>query len=392
MKHTLKLNIQCHQRNFNLLINQQLALTGITGIFGPSGSGKTTLLRTIAGLNKHCVGTVQINDVELMNSDRNHFVAAENRHISLVFQDARLFPHLTVNDNLKFAVKRSKNNVLKLTEIIELTAIGGLLKRSVKQLSTGEKQRVALARAILSEPTLLLLDEPLSALDQKNKQALLLVLKKVHQQLQLPMLYVSHHLPELQYLADKLLTIDHGKVNHYGNVHQIIHQLNSRAIIRQQTSLSLPVYAIDKEHGLLSLQLDHQQIIQMAFTLDNRVNTDFPCTDTQANDAAQQHLNQQDINEQVVIGQPLRCVIFASDISLSLDEPINSSIVNKLIAEITNITVQNYQVLVELCCGQQQFFATISSLSYQQLELVQQQKVYMQFKASAVQPHVRFKC
>ena len=390
MRNTLSLDIQCRHNEFDLDINQQIELMGITGVFGPSGSGKTTLLRTIAGLSSDAIGSVKINDLELMNSDQNHFVSTEKRHISLVFQDARLFPHLSVQDNLTFAIKRCKNKTLLPSDIIELTAIDGLLKRSVDKLSAGEKQRVALARALLSEPKLLLLDEPLSALDQRNKDALLWVLKKVQQKLQIPMLYVSHHLPELQYLCDQLLTINNGRVYHYGDIHNVIHQLNSRGIIKQQTSLSLTVCAIDKQHGLLSLELDQQQI-QMAYAASNGLNQDHFNTEVEVT-APHQKIKQQKITDQVCIGDTLRCIIFASDISLSLDEPKNSSIVNKLLAEITHITQQHYQVLIEMRCGHHQFFAAISSLSFQKLQLKQKQKVYMQFKASAVQPLVRLKC
>ena len=376
-ENTLSLNIVCQHSDFNLTVKQALELSGILGVFGQSGSGKTTLLRTIAGLNKNCLGTIKMNNIELMNSHNNQFISSEKRQISLVFQDARLFPHLTVNENLQFAIRRCKKNTLNFAEIIQLTGISSLLSRHIKQLSSGEKQRIALARAILSEPKLLLLDEPLSALDQENKASLLSVLKKVHKQLHLPIIYVSHHLPELQYLADKLLTVTDGKIGHYGDIHQVIHQLTARSKIKQQTSLDLSICAIDNKHGLVSLQLDQQHNIQMALSADHNVN---------------QHDSPIGFEEPVFIDQKLRCTIFADDISLSLEEPKNSSIVNKLPAKITNIIVQNCQVLVELHCGNHPFFATISSLSYENLQLKNQQDIYMQFKASAVHTHARFTC
>jgi molybdate transport system ATP-binding protein len=377
MKDILNLNIVCRHNDFNLTVKQPLELTGILGVFGQSGSGKTTLLRAIAGLNKNCFGSIEMNNIELMNSHNNHFISCEKRQISLVFQDARLFPHLTVNENLQFAIKRCKKNTLKFADIIQLTGISSLLNRHIKQLSSGEKQRIALARAILSEPKLLLLDEPLSALDQDNKVRLLSVLKNVHEKLHLPIIYVSHHLPELQHLADKLLIITNGKIDHYGDIHEVIHRLTTHSKIKQQTSLDLSVCGIDNKHGLVSLQLDQQHTIQMAFNVEHKNNRQYSAID---------------FEKPLVIGQMLRCIIFAGDISLSLNEPENSSIVNKLPAKIINIIIQNTQVLIELHCGSHPFFATISSLSYERLQLKNQQDVYMQFKASAVQSHARTIC
>lgn len=356
MSDLLSIDIQCRRKLFSLAINIDIQLNGILGVFGHSGSGKTTLLRTIAGLNEGSVGTLKFNENLLINSEKEHFVASEKRQISMVFQDARLFPHLSVHDNLLFAAKRCKNPRLNIDEIIELTEIPSLLQKSIGQISSGEKQRVALARAILSEPKLLLLDEPLSALDNKSKIQLLSLLKKVNQSLNLPMIYVSHHLDELQHIANDLLTLNKGKVIHYGDLHQVIHQLNHTGEIKQQTSLSLPIAAIDKKYALLSLQLNNRQQIQLPYQLS----ANFKIRDV------------------------VRCTIFADDISISIGEPLNSSIVNRLPATLIDIEQINQQVLLTLQCGEQQFFANISTYSFERLKLHKHQEIYMQFKASAV--------
>ncbi len=352
----LKLDISNSRANFTLVINQSLDLQGITGILGHSGSGKTTLLMSIAGLEAGTQGSIYFDDTLLLDTSQQHFTLPEQRHISLVFQDARLFPHLTVLGNLQFAIQRCQQPKLLFEDIIELTQISPLLNKKVNQISSGEKQRVALARAILAEPKLLLLDEPLSALDQQSKIALLQLLKKVQQKLNIPMLYVSHHLDEIQQLADQLLVLEQGKLLHFGDVHQVIHQLNHSGLIRQQTSLSLAVVEHDTKHGITSLQLGEQQIHLLS-----------------------KQIKQQDQQEQV-----LRCYIFANEISISAQRPVASSIVNQLKAQIVQIETINNQTLVELVCEQQAFFASISSYSLEKLALKETQWVYLQFKASAV--------
>ena len=219
----LNLNLTVQHDDFSLSIDENISLTGITGIFGHSGSGKSTLLKAIAGLEKQATGKLSLNNDELLNSEAKLFVAAQDRNIGLVFQNSRLFPHLSVEENLRYGQKRNKKGVLNFSEIVELTQLENLLDKAVTQLSGGEQQRVALARAILAEPRLLLLDEPLSALDDKNKIVLLALLEKVKKTLNLPMLYVSHSLDEIQQLADKLLVISAGEVTHHGDIHQVIH-------------------------------------------------------------------------------------------------------------------------------------------------------------------------
>jgi len=359
----LNLSFQLDFVPFNLTINQELSLQGITGVFGHSGSGKSTLLRAISGLEKTVNGTIHLDDICLIhNSDSKNktFIKAEQRHIGLVFQDARLFPHLNVLENLKFAAKRCQNRRLDFNEIIKLTELDSLLHKHIDELSGGQKQRVALARAILAEPKLLLLDEPLSALDRQAKTSLLRLMLKIQRELQLPMLYVSHSLDELQQVCDKLLVLSQGKVIDYGNIHQVIHQLNHTQDSNsrhQQSSLSLPIKTLNNDHGLAVLMLDKQEIYLPAL-VDNSS------------------------------AQTLRCFILASDISISLTEPLNSSIVNHLLAEITSVSIKNNNVLITAKCSKQEFFVNISVFSQQKLALEIGQSVYLQFKAGAVRTYL----
>lgn len=375
----LNLNFQLDFSPFNLTIEQTWFLQGITGIFGHSGSGKSTLLRAIAGLENNIVGSIVLDNICLISSttsSNNSFIKAEQRHIGLVFQDSRLFPHLNVLGNLKFAAKRCQNRRLNFNEIIELTELDALLHKHVDELSGGQKQRVALARAILAEPKLLLLDEPLSALDKQAKASLLKLMIKVQEQLQLPMLYVSHSIDELQQVCDKLLVLSQGQVIGYGGIHQMIHQLNytdehaqTGDHLQQQTSLSLPIKTLDNGHGLAVLSLNS--------ALDEQQEIYLPALAK---------------NAKPVYEQTLRCFILASDISISLIEPFNSSIVNHLFATISALSTQGNKVLVTALCGkkgqEQTFFVNISTFSQQKLALKIGQSVYLQFKAGAVRTYL----
>lgn len=372
---SLSINIHLDFEQFNLAIKQDFSLLGITGIFGHSGSGKSTLLRVIAGLEKQIDGSIVLNNTTLIDSKNNHFIKAEHRNIGLVFQDSRLFPHLNVLDNLKFSANRCKNKRLNFNEIIKLTELESLLHKHVDELSGGQKQRVALARAVLAEPKLLLLDEPLSALDRQAKISLLKLMLKIQNELQLPMLYVSHSLDELQQVCDKLLVLSQGKIVGYDGIHQMIHQLNhpqksitqnshaqTNDFIHQQTSLSLPIKSLNNDHGLATL------------TLNKNTEIYLPAL------------------EGSLTEKTLRCFILASDISVSLTEPMNSSIVNHLFAKISTISTVDNKVLITAHCAKedekQEFFVSISAFSQQKLALKVGQSVYLQFKAGAVRTYL----
>ena len=357
----LDIKINVNYRQFSLTIQLPIPLKGITGIFGHSASGKSTLLRAIAGLEQTLEGEITLADKKLVDTKQGLYIKPEQRQVGLVFQNSRLFDHLTVMGNLKYAVKRCKNSQLSLDEIIKLTELTALLEHRVTELSGGQQQRVALARAILAEPKLLLLDEPLSALDQHSKTQLLRMMLTIQKKLNLPMLYVSHSLDELQQVCDTLIVMSKGKVIDSGNIHQVIHRLNSYGdadIMHQQTSLSLPIKQFDNGHGLTTLALNAKQDI---FLLAN-----------------------EDFEQQTL----LRCFILASDISISLTEASDSSIVNHICGTIKQINHQRNNVLVTIHCNSQDFFVMISAFSLQKLSLTIKQQVYLQFKAGAVRTFI----
>jgi len=188
---------------------------GVTGICGPSGSGKSTLLALLAGLLRPRAGLLRIGDEVLVDTERGLFVPAWERHFGLVFQDGQLFPHLSVRRNLLYGHDRLPLAArrFELDAVLQLLEIGHLLDRRPTLLSGGERQRVALGRALLYSPRLLLLDEPLSSLDDRLKQQILPFLKRVKEETRIPMLYVSHARTELDFLADRVLTMEHGKLS-----------------------------------------------------------------------------------------------------------------------------------------------------------------------------------
>jgi molybdate transport system ATP-binding protein len=187
---------------------------GVTGICGPSGSGKSTLLLLIAGLLKPHSGTLRMADDVLVDRTRRIFIPAWERHFGLVFQDGQLFPHLNVRSNLLYGHERLApgQRLFQLDTVLQLLEIGHLLDRRPTLLSGGERQRVALGRALLFSPRLLLLDEPLSSLDERLKQQILPFLKRVKDETRIPMLYVTHARAEVDYLADRVLLMDRGRL------------------------------------------------------------------------------------------------------------------------------------------------------------------------------------
>ncbi len=178
----------------------------VIGLFGASGSGKTSILHAIAGLNTPRSGVIKIQDQTWFDSDQKINLSTQKRHVGLVFQDAQLFPHKTVKQNLLFGLKHlsQQEHHFEADYIIELLKLGHLLQRMPIKLSGGEKQRVALGRALLYSPKLLLLDEPLSALDANHKAEIIPFFQKVKEEIKIPMIYVSHDIQEIKQLTETM--------------------------------------------------------------------------------------------------------------------------------------------------------------------------------------------
>lgn len=212
--------------NFALDVSFGTPATGVTALFGPSGSGKTTVLRCIAGLER-AAGSLYM-DGEVWQDD-SKFVPVHKRPLGYVFQETSLFPHLSVRANLEYGLKRTPivERKVPLDQVVEWLGLSHLIARGdVASLSGGERQRVAIGRALLTSPRILLMDEPLSALDLNSKQDILPYLKCLHRELDIPVFYVSHAMEEVALLADHLVLLDQGRVIASGAISETLARLD----------------------------------------------------------------------------------------------------------------------------------------------------------------------
>jgi molybdate transport system ATP-binding protein len=201
---------------FTLAAAFEVPMRGVTALFGPSGCGKTTILRAIAGLHR-LEGHFSIAGDVWQDDREGRFLRPHKRPIGYVFQEASLFPHLSVRGNLRYGLRRAHRDsdgqhAIKEDDIVEMLGIGHLLERFPEGLSGGERQRVALGRALLTRPRLLLMDEPLSALDRLTKEEILPYFERLHERMSIPMIYVSHDIGEVERLADRLVLLKAGSV------------------------------------------------------------------------------------------------------------------------------------------------------------------------------------
>jgi molybdate transport system ATP-binding protein len=329
--------------DFSLDANLTLPAQGITVFFGHSGCGKTTCLRAIAGLEKLDQGKVSVAGEVWQCSDSQQFVPTYKRDLGYVFQEPGLFPHLTVEANLQFGAKRIAVNKrhVSFDEVTELLGITPLLNRYPAQLSGGEKQRVAIGRALLTSPKLLLMDEPLSALDQPRKQEFLPYLERLHRELDLPILYVTHSMQELARLADHIVLFDKGSILASGSAHSSVLDTNVVAM---------------HENRMTELDCDGLTIWAVGY-----------------------------IAEQ---GVTYRCRILASDVGLSLEEPKFSTVLNRFRATIIDIQTtlaEDVQALVVLELeNQQRLLSKITLKSLYELNLTQGLKVWALVKSVAL--------
>ena len=326
---------------------------GVTALFGLSGSGKSSLINLVSGLINPDEGVIALNDRELFNSAENVCVPINQRNIGYVFQDARLFPHYTVNGNLRYGMKNTSKD--EFNYIVELLGIGHLLKRYPITLSGGEKQRVAIGRALLMDPEILLMDEPLSALDLPRKRELMNYLERLSKEINIPILYVTHSLDELLRLAERVVLLTNGKVEAYDVLESIWESplfLPWKQENEQSAVLSLPVFMHNPSYKMTALSIGDQNI----------------------------WINQVEAQ----INDNVRICIHSSDVSISLNKVEQSSIRNILYGRIVNILELENRVDLKLDIGGKHLWASISKWSFHDLALQLGQLVYAQIKAISV--------
>ena len=234
---------------FSLELSQDFEFEGIWALFGPSGSGKTTILRLIAGLEE-TNGSIRFNDQIWNDGPSRVHVPAHKRGVGLVFQDARLFDHLNVEKNLSFAMKAAGFGKDRWDSIIAALDLKDYLARSISGLSGGEKQRVALGRALLANPKLLLLDEPLGALDGRRKLEILPYLQRLSQDFQIPTLFVSHSIDEVMQLASHVTLLEAGRIVASGRTREMMERTDLQSLTgRFEAGTTLQAEVVEHEQS-----------------------------------------------------------------------------------------------------------------------------------------------
>lgn len=347
----LSISIRMPRSEFPLDVDFVLPGLGITALFGPSGSGKTSVLRCIAGLERAAAGRIAFGTETWQDCARGTFVPAHRRACGYVFQEASLFHHLTVRDNLAYAAKRSPagRQEASWSQTIHLLDIEPLLDSPASRLSGGERQRVAIARAVLAGPQLLLMDEPLASLDTSRKAEALYYIERLRDETGLPVLYVSHSVEEVVRLARHVVRLDRGRVVAEGSPESVLGGEGG-------TVIEVRVVGQDLEWGLARLA--------------------FPGGTLFAPDV------------DALVGETLRIRVSARDVSVSLSRPSDASFLNVLEGTVTAIgTGEGASVDVRLDVSGTPLIARITRRSVASLGLAPGQRAYALIKAVAVDRH-----
>ncbi len=352
----IQAHFKLHLGSFNLDAEFNVPAVGVTGLFGPSGCGKTTLLRCIAGLER-ASGTLYVNGETWQ--DEAIFLKTHRRSIGYVFQEPSLFPHLSVRANLVYGYQRIApgERKVKLEQVVEWLGLGHLLDRNdPAKLSGGERQRVAIGRALLTSPRVMLMDEPLSALDAASKQEILPYLELLHRELEMPVLYVSHALDEVARLADHLVLLDRGRVIASGSIHETLARLD------------LPTAHFDDAGAVIQATVaKHDEPYHLT-------RLDFSGGSLWVG-----KLNQ-------MIGTQVRARVLARDVSIATVTPRDSSITNILegvISDIKNDGPDKVMLCVTICQSQI-LLSRITRRSRDQLGLSVGMTVFAQVKSVAL--------
>ncbi|HUC97185.1 MAG TPA: molybdenum ABC transporter ATP-binding protein [Candidatus Polarisedimenticolaceae bacterium] len=325
----------------------------VTAIFGPSGSGKTTLLDAIAGLRDISDGEIEIDGRVLFSSARGIDLPPRQRDVGYVPQEGALFPHLSVRRNIAFGAERKTDTVMPISmdHVLEILEISHLADRPIAKLSGGEAQRVALARAILSHPRLLLLDEPLAALDIGLKEKILPYLGRVRDEFHIPMIYVTHNLTEVLTLADWVLMIGQGRLLAQGVPKDV---LRSPATIAQideeqlENVLTVVIIEPDGLAGRTRVRLESGQELFVPYIARSA-------------------------------GQPLQVRISPGDILISTERPKAISAANIISGSIRSIETSNGQAMIALDAGAE-FYVRLTASAVERLKLIEELPVFLIMK------------
>jgi len=351
---SLQVRIQSKRLDFELDVDFS-AEAGVTALFGASGAGKTTIIQAVAGLRQPDRGQISLNDVVFFDSEKNIDVPTHRRQLGYVFQDHRLFPQMSVLKNLTYG-RRARGlarDPQQFERIIDLLGLEALLTRFPAGLSGGEKQRVAIGRALLSEPAVLLLDEPLASLDQARRLEIMPYLERLRDQTQIPMLYVSHSVSEVARLANQVVLLEQGQQVKAGSVTDVFSDPEA-ARYMGRGDLGTVIFAQVHTHhpdGVTELAAAGGQLF-------------LPKTEA-------------------AIGETQRVRIKAQDVMLSLTRPVGVSALNILSGRVTSISETN-GVLVQIKCGADHLLAQITKRSANALDLHVGQPIHAVLKTVSV--------
>ena len=357
MTDLLEAKFRMRYPEFNLDVEMNLPAGGVTVVFGPSGSGKTTLLRCLSGLERAPSGFMKFADQVWQNESKGVFIPIQQRKVGLIFQESRLFPHLSIQENLLFGYQRTRpvERNLHLDEVVQVLGLAALLKRYPDKLSGGERQRVAIGRALLTSPKLLLMDEPLASLDMQRKAEIIPFIKRIEDEFKTPIIYVTHSVNEVLQLVDTMVILQSGKVANWGPVEEVFSDVRLREVLGDEqlgAVLETSISEHDEEFGLTRLDF-------MGQTLN------VP-------------------KQNIAVGQNLRVHIHSKDVSLSTASPAGvTSVLNILQAKVKKVGIlepKGYSVDIELDAGRP-ILATITRKSLANLNLKPGQSVFAHIKA-----------
>ncbi len=340
---------------FTLDVDLHLPGQGVTAIFGPSGCGKTTLLRAIAGLEPCRKARLRIGGTTW--HDEKTILPPHQRPVGYVFQEASLFPHLSARRNIEYGLKRIPMSAqrISLDDAVTLLGLEKLMERRPAQLSGGERQRVAIARALAVSPKILLMDEPLAALDLQRKQEIMPYLESLQRELEIPILYVSHSPGEVARLADEMVLLDNGKVQAHGDITELF------------TRLDLPLAHSDKAAALIEATVaehdDHYALTLLDFSSGR-----FAVS-----------------RKNLPIGHRARLRVIARDVSLTLAHQQDTSILNIFPATVETLSTENEsQIMVQLKVGEATLLSRVTRKSSTLLGLKPGKQVFAQVKSVAL--------
>ncbi|HIO37767.1 MAG TPA: molybdenum ABC transporter ATP-binding protein [Rhodospirillales bacterium] len=353
----LSVNITQAFGSFRLETQFEVEEGSITAIFGKSGAGKTSTINAIAGLTRPDVGVIQIGNTTLFDQNLRINLPIYKRQIGYVFQDDRLFPHMTVRNNLIYGTPKNRDvaNSLNLTDITGLLELAPLLERRPRTLSGGEKQRVAIGRALLSNPKLLLMDEPLASIDVQHRFEILPFIQRVREKTGITIIYVTHALEEVIFIADQIILLSEGRVTAQGTVEEIMSRLDLHPMTSRFDAgavISAIYSGYDREFDLGELSFDGGTLRIAGLNAE--------------------------------IGIHLRAHIRARDVSLMLDKPKDTSVLNVFKGELIEIRHEDGPQLDLLINIGTPLIARITRKSLNDLNLDIGSKVYAMIKAVAI--------